>query len=58
MPRAAAAGEQAASLGIDEPSGAPRHGGITAFVILFGLNALLHLLWNPLFFKLRRPDWR
>ena len=26
-------------------------------VTLFGLNALFHLLWSPLFFKFRRPDW-
>jgi tryptophan-rich sensory protein len=26
-------------------------------VILFGFNALCHLLWSPLFFKLKRPDW-
>ena len=26
-------------------------------VILFGVNALFHLLWSPLFFKIRRPDW-
>jgi tryptophan-rich sensory protein len=26
-------------------------------VILFGINAVLHLLWSPLFFKLKRPDW-
>ncbi len=24
---------------------------------LFLLNATLHFLWSPLFFKLRRPDW-
>lgn len=24
---------------------------------LFLLNALFHLLWSPLFFKLHRPDW-
>lgn len=24
---------------------------------LFVLNGLLNLLWSPLFFKLRRPDW-
>lgn len=24
---------------------------------LYGANALLHLLWSPLFFKWRRPDW-
>jgi tryptophan-rich sensory protein len=26
-------------------------------ILLFGANALLHLLWSPLFFKLKRPDW-
>lgn len=26
-------------------------------VLLFGANALLHLLWSPLFFKFKRPDW-
>lgn len=26
-------------------------------LILFGVNALFFTLWNPLFFKLRRPDW-
>lgn len=26
-------------------------------VFLFSANALLHLLWSPLFFKLKRPDW-
>lgn len=26
-------------------------------VLLFGANAMLHLLWSPLFFKLKRPDW-
>ena len=25
--------------------------------LLFGANALFHLLWSPLFFKLKRPDW-
>ena len=25
-------------------------------VLLFGTNAVLHFLWSPLFFKLRRPD--
>lgn len=24
---------------------------------LFLVNAVLHVLWSPLFFKLRRPDW-
>ena len=26
-------------------------------VALFSVNALFHLLWSPLFFKFRRPDW-
>jgi tryptophan-rich sensory protein len=35
------------------PDGATR-----ALVVgAFGLNALLHLAWSPLFFKLQRPDW-
>ena len=25
--------------------------------ILFGVNVVLHVLWTPLFFNLRRPDW-
>jgi tryptophan-rich sensory protein len=25
--------------------------------IYFAVNWVLHLLWSPLFFKLRRPDW-
>ena len=24
---------------------------------LFGINIFLHVLWSPLFFNLRRPDW-
>jgi len=26
-------------------------------VVLFAINGVLNLLWSPLFFKLRRPDW-
>jgi translocator protein len=26
-------------------------------VVLFVVNGVLNLLWSPLFFKLRRPDW-
>ena len=26
-------------------------------VILFATNAVFHLLWSPLFFRARRPDW-
>jgi tryptophan-rich sensory protein len=29
----------------------------TQVAIYFGVNWILHLLWSPLFFKLRRPDW-
>jgi tryptophan-rich sensory protein len=25
--------------------------------VLFGINIVFHLLWSPLFFNLRRPDW-
>ncbi len=35
---------------------APDDGARQAVVILFGVNAVLHLLWSPLFFKFRRPD--
>lgn len=26
-------------------------------LILFAVNGLFHLLWSPLFFWARRPDW-
>jgi tryptophan-rich sensory protein len=26
-------------------------------IVLFGINIILHMLWSPLFFNLRRPDW-
>jgi translocator protein len=26
-------------------------------LVLFGINVILHMLWSPLFFNLRRPDW-
>lgn len=25
--------------------------------VLFGINIFFHLLWTPLFFNLKRPDW-
>ena len=34
--------------------GDPAHSRIA---LLFGVNILLHVLWSPLFFNLRRPDW-
>ena len=29
----------------------------TMVVVLYGLNAVAHFSWSPLFFKLHRPDW-
>ncbi len=29
----------------------------TRIAILFAVNIFFHLLWTPLFFNLRRPDW-
>lgn len=29
----------------------------TTVLVLFSANGVLHLLWSPLFFKLKRPDW-
>jgi benzodiazapine receptor len=26
-------------------------------IVLFGVNIVLHMLWSPLFFNFRRPDW-
>ena len=36
--------------------GAHTSGAQANVAILFGVNALFHALWSPLFFKLRRPD--
>jgi benzodiazapine receptor len=35
------------------PDGAAR----AHVAVLFALNGLFHLLWSPLFFKFKRPDW-
>lgn len=32
-------------------------GGQARVVVLFTINAVLHILWSPLFFRWRRPDW-
>ena len=32
-------------------------GGHARIAALFAVNIVLHLLWSPLFFNLRRPDW-
>ncbi len=37
--------------------GAGDAAGQRAVLILYGVNAVCHFLWSPLFFKLRRPDW-
>ena len=29
----------------------------TRLIALFAVNGVLNVLWSPLFFKLRRPDW-
>jgi tryptophan-rich sensory protein len=36
---------------------APDAAGQWRVGILFGVNITLHMLWSPLFFNLRRPDW-
>lgn len=44
----------AAALAWTRADGAGEHALVLA---LFALNVGLHLLWSPLFFNLRRPDW-
>ena len=36
---------------------APTAGDRTLVVIMYSLNAFFHLIWSPLFFKFKRPDW-
>lgn len=36
---------------------APDARAFNAVAIAFGVNAVLHFLWSPLFFTLKRPDW-
>jgi tryptophan-rich sensory protein len=36
---------------------APDAEGHRRVAVLFGINILLHMLWSPLFFNLKRPDW-
>ena len=31
--------------------------GHVRIAVLFAVNAAFHMLWSPLFFNLRRPDW-
>ena len=37
--------------------GAPDAAARTWVAVLFGANWVCHLLWSPLFFKVKRPDW-
>ena len=43
----------AARAWVDAPDAAMR----ARVIGLYGFNALCHLLWSPLFFKAKRPDW-
>jgi len=36
---------------------APDAGAQLLVAVLFGVSIVLHLLWSPLFFNLRRPNW-
>jgi len=36
---------------------APTAAAQSAVHALFAINFVVHILWSPLFFKLRRPDW-
>ncbi len=47
----------AAAAGVLAWRGAPDAAGRTQVALLFGVNWVLHLLWSPLFFKFKRPDW-
>ena len=47
----------AATAGVLAWTAAPDDAGRWRVVLLFGANWLLHLLWSPLFFKWKRPDW-
>jgi benzodiazapine receptor len=33
------------------------HPGQALIIVLFGINLVLHMVWSPLFFGLKRPDW-
>lgn len=36
---------------------APDAGARVRLAAVFGVNIALHMLWSPLFFNLKRPDW-
>ncbi|MEM6858547.1 MAG: TspO/MBR family protein [Pseudomonadota bacterium] len=41
-------------IGLTEASTSAQY---TAIAAAFGVNALFHFLWSPLFFTFKRPDW-
>lgn len=47
----------AAVAGVLAWRGAPDAAGRTQVALLLAANWVLHLLWSPLFFKAKRPDW-
>jgi tryptophan-rich sensory protein len=47
----------AAWAGVSAWDAAPTGGDHGRIAALFGVNIVLHALWSPLFFNLRRPDW-
>ncbi len=47
----------AAWAGVLAWTAAPDGAAQLRIAVLFGVNIALHLLWTPLFFNLRRPDW-
>jgi translocator protein len=46
-----------ASSGVVAWEGAPDPSTRNWLIGLFAINGTLNVLWSPLFFKLRRPDW-
>jgi tryptophan-rich sensory protein len=47
----------AAWSGVSAWTNAPDDPGRVLILALFGINIVLHMLWSPLFFELKRPDW-
>ncbi len=47
----------AAVAGVYAWRGAPDAAGRTQVALLFAANWVLHLMWSPLFFRFKRPDW-
>ena len=47
----------AAWAGVLAWTSAPDAAARQTIALLFAVNIILHMLWSPLFFNLRRPDW-